>query len=330
MKKILVSGYIGFNNFGDEAIFKSLFNHLQNDCEISVLSNNRNYPCKIYSRFDIFRAVRENDILISGGGSLLQNKTSNLSLIYYLAIIFFAKLFFKKVIIFAQGIEPIKGKFFQIITKQILKICDFISVRDEKSQKLLADWGIKSILLSDPIYSLLNEVKIKEDKKDLIIQLRDIKNLNKKFLGDLAQIIKDNYTGKITVLALQKDIDKDICQKFIIELKKKNIVANYFENDDIDETIKLINSSKYLISMRLHGLIVANALQTNSFALSYDEKIKTLVQEFNLSNIDVYNYDFEDFNNKIKEFFKDYQDNKTSRHQYRNFVWDEIDSLIKD
>ena len=118
MKKVLVSGYIGFNNFGDEAIFYALSNHLkENNYEVSVLCANRKlvekkYQVKTFAHkcpIHILTAILNCDILISGGGSLLQNKTSNFSLFYYLFIILLAKLFFKKVIIFSQGIEPIKG-----------------------------------------------------------------------------------------------------------------------------------------------------------------------------------------------------------------------------
>ena len=96
MKNILVSGYIGFNNFGDEAIFYALSSHLKKlGHNISVLCNNpeqtkNNYQVKTYhykKPLEIIKAVLKCNILISGGGSLLQNKTSNFSLFYYLFII---------------------------------------------------------------------------------------------------------------------------------------------------------------------------------------------------------------------------------------------------
>ena len=154
MKKVLVSGYIGFNNFGDEAIFLALSSHLKlKGHKVSVLCSNKNEVKKTYDvitynfkkPFEILKAIFSNEILISGGGSLLQNKTSNFSLVYYLFIIFLAKLLNKKVIIFAQGIEPVKGKFFEFLTKTILKMTNFITVRDKKSQDLLNSWNICSI-----------------------------------------------------------------------------------------------------------------------------------------------------------------------------------------
>ena len=51
-------------------------------------------------------ALSKCDILVSGGGSLLQDATSVKSLFYYLWVIFMAQFYKKQVLIFAQGIGP--------------------------------------------------------------------------------------------------------------------------------------------------------------------------------------------------------------------------------
>ena len=333
MKKVLVSGYIGFNNFGDEAIFYALSTHLKElGIEVSVLCNNKQEVKQRYGvetfhfkkLFEILSAILKCDVLISGGGSLLQNKTSNFSLFYYLFIILLAKLCFKKVIIFAQGIEPIIGKIPELITKTILKLVDFISVRDEKSKKLLSSWKLDSILVSDPAYSLVQNTKISDKKEGLIVQLRDFAGIKKEFISDLAFFISKYYQNKINVFSFQNEIDEKICLDFVNELKKNNIEANYISNKTINETIDIINNSKFVISTRLHGLIISSALQTKTFALSYDEKIKTLVDELNLENIDIYNYSKDELNKKLSEYFKD--ENKI--YSYRHFDWDIIDKEL--
>lgn len=333
MKKALVSGYIGFNNFGDEAIFYALSNHLKDlNFDVSVLCNNKNEVAKKYGvlayhykkPFEILAAILKNDVLISGGGSLLQNKTSNFSLIYYLFIIFLAKLFNKKVMIFAQGIEPINGKFFELLMKLILKTVDFISVRDEKSKKYLASLNLDSILVSDPAYSLAQDMEIEKNKTGLIVQLREFKGVDGKLISNLAKGIKEFYQGEIKVLSFQDEIDKKICLDFVEELKKYNLNAELILAKPIDETIDLINKTKYMISTRLHGLIISNALQTKPFALSYDEKIKTISDELNLENIDINNYSKEELFKKLNEFFN----NSNKINQFRRFNWVEIDSFL--
>jgi len=327
MRKVLVSGYIGFDNFGDELIFKILKEHLLSlGCEVCALSKNSEYDIKTYNYknlIQIIKAIIDCDILISGGGSLLQNKTSNFSLIYYLSVIFLAKLFFKKVIIFAQGIEPIKGRFFELLTKNILKMCDFISLRDEKSQKLLNSWGINSSLVSDPAFSITDKIKPYDDKKGIILQLRKVKKISKNFIKDLASTII-LYCKNINVLALQEDYDREICLEFINEFKKLGGSANYNYNKDIDKTIDIINKSEFVISTRLHGLIVSRVLKSKTFALSYDEKIKTLTDELNIANIDLYNYNIDELDKKLKNFFN----SEMQCGNHRVFSWDEIDKAL--
>lgn len=332
MKKVLVSGYIGFNNFGDEGIFYALFKHLTSlGVEISALCKNpieleQKYNIKGYyykNIFQILKAIMNCNILYSGGGSLLQNKTSNFSLYYYLFIIFAAKLFFKKVIIFSQGIEPIRGKFSETITKLILKTVDFVTVRDLNSLNYLKKLNIKAYLTSDPIYSLVENYKISDNKKGLIVQLRDTKNFNYNILDDLADILA-SYKDKIEVFSFQDEIDKDICLKFVKKLKTKNINAEFISSKDINTTIEIINNAKYVISTRLHGLIISHALKNNTFGLIYDEKIKTLTDELNIPNINLKKYSKEELNSKLKDFFGTKQNCKN----YRKYDWSLTDKEL--
>ena len=104
-KNVLVSGYVGFSNFGDDVIFAMLTRHLKSKgFNVSALSANPQKTKKQYkinaqnykNIFDIISEISKCDYLISGGGSLLQNATSNLSLLYYISIILLAKIMFKK------------------------------------------------------------------------------------------------------------------------------------------------------------------------------------------------------------------------------------------
>ena len=118
MYNILISGYYGFDNIGDESILRTLVSSLREHipgCSLTVLSHNpastrEKYGVEAVERMSpmaILRAVKQCDMLISGGGSLLQDVTSSKSLHYYLSIIRCAEFFHKKVFIYSQGIGPI-------------------------------------------------------------------------------------------------------------------------------------------------------------------------------------------------------------------------------
>ena len=116
MNKIVISGYYGFNNLGDESILTAIIANLRSkidNIEITVLSKDPNFTAKKHkvrsvNRMNVFKVINEIkkcDLLISGGGSLLQDVTS-FRIIYYLAVIFFGIVFNKKVMIIAKAWVP--------------------------------------------------------------------------------------------------------------------------------------------------------------------------------------------------------------------------------
>ena len=222
-KKVILSGYFGFKNFGDEAILSVLLENLKSvTSDITVITSNPEYTkslhkeidcVKTFDMFNIAAKIIRSDILISGGGSLLQDVTSVKSLFYYLIIIFMGIFFGKKVIIFAQGIGPINSKFGQFLTKILLKHCSFVTVRDFGSAELLAKWNVKSQLVCDPIFSI--PVKKCEKSRKIGVQLRAFAGLGEEFLNKLASDVAKNFSGyDIEIYSLQDDIDLNICTKF--------------------------------------------------------------------------------------------------------------------
>ena len=169
MTKYIVSGYIGFDNFGDEAIAKVLVDRLKHEGaeKITLISSNPEKTAKLYGveacpMLKFFDSIKNSDVLVSGGGSLLQDVTSFKSLLYYLGVIYTAIILGKKVEIYSQGIGPINSGLGRMLTRFALKQAHKISVRDKKSQELLKSWKIDAELVKDPIFSLelpVNSVK---------------------------------------------------------------------------------------------------------------------------------------------------------------------------
>ena len=77
MTKYVVSGYIGFDNFGDEVISSILTSHLKEKGEVTVISSNLEKTARLYGvqtagMLDFIKPILKSDVLVSGGGSLLQ------------------------------------------------------------------------------------------------------------------------------------------------------------------------------------------------------------------------------------------------------------------
>ena len=305
MTKYIVSGYIGFDNFGDEAIAHVLTEHLKQEGaeKITLISANPERTKALHKvsscgMLKFFGSLAEADVLISGGGSLLQDVTSLKSLIYYIGVIYTALLLGKKVEIFAQGIGPIHSKIGQLLTKVALKFAYKISVRDKKSQALLESWGISSELVKDPVFSLdltpytsiaggVFQEQMGENNQGTVgIQLRDFPTLTDEFLQRLANNVKENYADKkIQIISLQDSIDLHVCEKFAGMLKPLQVEV--LSGLSIDEVIETVSKLECLIAMRFHANVIAIKFGIKTIPINYDIKVKKLAEEYNLPLIEL-------------------------------------------
>lgn len=299
MTKYVVSGYIGFDNFGDEAIAHVLVDKLKAKGaeKITLISSNPKKTTSLYGvnsvpMLKFLEAIKETDVLMSGGGSLLQDVTSFKSLLYYLGVIYCALFFGKKVEIFRQGIGPINSKIGQILTKFALKHASSISVRDKKSQELLKGWGIEAELLNDPIFDL--DLPKKNKKGVVGVQLRNYPTLNEVFLNTLAdEIVKRFSDKKIQLLSFQDSIDLAVCEKFARILSKKGLNnVEVLEGLSVNDVFERISDLEFLIGMRFHANVVAIKSGVKALAINYDIKVKKLAEEYNLPLVELKQKDF--------------------------------------
>ena len=290
MTKYIVSGYIGFDNFGDEAIAKVLTGRLKKSGaeKITLISSNPEKTAQIHQvnsckMLDFWKSLCEADVLISGGGSLLQDVTSVKSLIYYLGVIYSALILGKKVEIFAQGIGPINSKIGQILTRFALSRADKISVRDKKSQELLKEWRIEAELVKDPILEL--ELPHKNQIGVVGIQLRNYPTLTDKFLNRLAEEIVKNFADKkIQIISLQDSVDLEVCEKFarILKINGRENNVEIVNNLTINDVFECIANLEYLVAMRFHANVVGIKAGVKTLAINYDIKVKKLAEEYNI------------------------------------------------
>ncbi|MBR6098762.1 polysaccharide pyruvyl transferase CsaB [bacterium] len=289
MKKVLISGYYGYDNFGDEAILSVLVDFMKRrNLDTTVLSHNplktsRSYGVKAVKNFNllqVFVAVLNCNVLLSGGGSLLQDVTSVKSLWYYCFIIWLALKLKKDVIIFAQGIGPLLEERSRKMVFGLLSKCKMVTVRDLKSQEYLAKNGVKSYVVSDPVFSV--DLPLNEPEGTVGVQLRSFKTVDELFLFCLAQQVVENFSDrKIELYVFQESLDYPVCKRFETMLKslapdiKTEIIHNVSQNDIIIKISKL----EYMIAMRFHAVLVAIKTGVKTLAINYDAKVEKLAYD---------------------------------------------------
>jgi len=313
--KIMISGYYGFNNTGDEAILKSMvgaFKEKIPQIKITVLSQSplqtsQSYQVKAINRLhliDIMRCLRDTNLFISGGGGLLQDSTGKgWSILYYLGLILAAKKVKVPVMIYAQGIGPVNKQINKKLIKWILNKVDLITVRDKPSKELLENLGVvkPSIYVnSDPVF-LLKKKNINNfiDRHPFIQQLTNSNNRpligvsvreykgngldSKRIFAQAADYLIENYQAKIIFLPFKFDEDVYSSEEILSLMKNKAEVLKI--KLEPEELLSVLSRLSLLIGVRLHSIIFSSIANIPFVAFNYDPKVKYFVEDLGLSEL---------------------------------------------
>lgn len=337
-KNILISGYYGFDNFGDEAILGVLTKKLKSlNTGIRVISKSPKKTAALYDVAStlyfclcqiIFR-IKQYDILISGGGSLLQDVTSLKSLLYYLWVINAALFFKKKVIIFAQGLGPIKNKFGAFLTKKTLQKCTLVTVRDRKSKLILNKWSIEADLVCDPLFDLSLATSSPSNKVG--VQLRSFKTLKENLLIKLAEQVNKEFSDKeIEIYSFQDSLDLKVCKHFeaILKLINPKIKTTLIFNQTSQEILEKISKLEYMIAMRFHANLIALKYGIKTLAISYDIKVEKLAEEAQIPCVSM--FASEDYDNMFAQLKNLDTQQLIEYSNSKHFDWTKFEEVIND
>ncbi len=297
-RRAVLCGYYGKGNGGDEALLASLLQMLPKSVTPLVLSGNPSQThqrygvqtCDRTSAFQVLQSLRQSDIFIWGGGSLIQDITSAASPVYYGGLMGLAQKMGLKTIAWAQGIGPLKRPLTRWIARQSFANCTAVSVRDQGSAAILANWQIPFIIAPDPVWALdsapVNGLWDLPAPR-VAINLRSHPTLTPERLANLTRAIVHFQKATQTCILLvpfQASQDLSIAKSIQSQLTGPNQI---FHLEDPRELKGLFRGVEMAIGMRYHSLIMAAAEECRCFALSYDPKVSHLMAELNLPGWDL-------------------------------------------
>lgn len=311
---VVVSGYYGFGNLGDESLLDVISASVAEeltDVKIAALTKNPKKDSvrtglKCVSRFNIPSVVCEiarSKALVSGGGSLLQDKTSKRSLRYYALIMRLAAMLYKKVYVYANGIGPICTESNKKLTGRVVSMADVISVRDSDSKKELVSLGVdesRVIVSADPVFLMSPSAKsvrsaekitskLAEDKKFFVVSVRplDVATPQAPLTDDDCVIISEiakatadiakKYSMTPILLPMQTSRDTSVSEKLQSELLAYGIHAPMYAPENAGELYCVLEKASLVIGMRLHAVIFASSAKTPVIGLSYDPKVRSFM-----------------------------------------------------
>ncbi|MCD7776177.1 MAG: polysaccharide pyruvyl transferase CsaB [Firmicutes bacterium] len=302
-REIIVSGYFGFRNSGDDALLSCLINDLRSHIDspsITVLSASPKQTTKEYGvrslgrlRYGkINRAMRHGGMLISGGGTLIQDVTSSRSLYYYLCVIKAAKKHGLPVMMYANGIGPIRHKYNVPQVKKTIDKVDLITLRDPDSRKTLESLGITSPYVkvtSDPVIGMqvgegsrgeeiLSSVGVPRGARVLGGSLRKTRDRDPNFEDKIASVcdkIHEEFGLYTVFIPMQTKRDVKITESVCRKMKSPAAVVP--DNLGFDDVLSVVSRCTMCIGMRLHLLIYSILCCVPAVGLSYDPKIDSFM-----------------------------------------------------
>lgn len=310
MKRILLIGLIG-HNLGDEAIGVAVNHYLKSSglqVSVTTLVENRltKYGIDEYlinrstvsGVLNIINIIFRSDIVVVGGGSLVQDKLG-LSLLrgvlaFLMQIVLISRVLGKPVVSVPIGVDTLAtklGKFYAYVT---LSFISKLFVRDELSlintkiykrnstAKLGAD---PAFLINDAGYSNISNLCC---DKYIVISLVKENLDDDNFVQPIIALIESYKKHGIILLAMD-DRDEDelsIYSKIVDELGEDRIRIVNSKEYNVFEVTSLIRNADYLVAMRLHSVILGVGY-VKSIVLSRTTKTDAVAKQFGLKKIDI-------------------------------------------
>lgn len=340
--EVIISGYYGFKNLGDDALLCSLISSLRSvkpDIRLTVLSSKPKgmrslYRARTVNRYNIFAVIREMrsaKLLINGGGNLIQDGTSRKSLLYYSFIMRLAKLMRLKLVLYANGIGPLYDKNSKKIAAKVIASADLITLRDADSLSLIRELGCndaadRARISADPAFKpgcidrkwielLLSREGIKPDKRYFMVSVRsgntlDEQNHDERVVHKLSaavQAICKKYSMTPLFVPFQSEVDDSITERIKCVCGTGHILYGL----STDELCGILERCELAISMRLHLLIFAASCAVPMIGISYDKKVDSFMHHIGSDALaDVRYFKSEDILRMADDIFEHANDKK--------------------
>lgn len=324
-------GYFGYNNLGDEAILQSIVSQLRAyPRPLSLIlfarkgaSYHPSFQGTVLSRksfTSLIAGISMSDIVIFAGGTLFQDRTSFRSLLYYVGMIVLARIFRKKIILYAQGVEPFRFFLSKLLVKNAFLFCHTITVRDKESYSYLTELmeGKKQIKYTADSALMIAPWQTNNLYQNYIgINLMNIKHIP---LGDIATQLERfsvNYHRKFLYLPFNKE-DGLIGRELKRRLPESMMVI-YEPSGHVSTTLGILQQVDIMIGCRLHSLILSAAVGVPFLGIHYHDKVESFARDVKQKYIPFRDLQTETFYSNLVTVFE-------NRTAFRN----QLIALVRD
>lgn len=350
-------------NVGERLILRSILEKLSTipGIHITVLSNTPKLTEKIHRvkvsdsslrhYYQVISAIRSSNLVLWGGGNMLQEQFSYLHIPYAAKDVLYAKMLGKKIFIYGVEVGPIVSRMGKFLAGMVLRNADIITVRNIQSFQIAKALGAKDhkiLLTEDPVFSIstdglpnreetmtrfhLNgqkplvgicpriifdrqwgylpfQIRTKYDLLSSAFHLRYMRV--KDFLIQTCSLLIDEANAGVVFLPMDMS-DEAFCDE-VIDASGRAGVKISLSSLKLKEVMALFGLMDLVISMRLHGLILASRLAIPAISISGVTKNVNFLSKLGCEEN---NIDIEDLSiKKFREVFNHLWPNRTMEKQ---------------
>jgi polysaccharide pyruvyl transferase CsaB len=298
----LLVGYYGEHNLGDDALLQVLLEQLPAGAQPIITARDQQQVSERFGMACVDRrslgrvvtALGSASALVFGGGSLLQDSTSFLSLLYYATLILVARSQGKPVLLWAQGLGPLRRRRSGLLVRALLATSTACSWRDPDSAALARRLGWRATgqqrasaagdaagVGSDPVWTLPRQLWHGEGGP-LLLCFRPTTQLQGESWRPWLAAIEQLAPGR-EVVWVPFHAGQDL--GLLDQLTREGLVPDALRRRSRElhpqtpaEAMDLFAGSGLVLAMRLHGLILAAVSGAPVAALSYDPKVTAAAQ----------------------------------------------------
>jgi len=274
--RALLSGYYGYGNLGDEALLAGLVDGLKaRGIEVVVLSGDpaatraQHGVAAVHRYRGLLPALGRCDALVSGGGGLLQDGSSRRSLSYYLTVIRLARALGKRVVIYGQSVGPLSEEGRRRVGHALAGLP--LAVRDAPSVSLLRSLGLAAERVADPALLLPAatppEPAYPGTGRPVVLVPRAGHDDLNEALAAAGGLLRQAGL-EVSTLALHEREDAAAAARIVAAAGATRLAAATPE-----QALQHLAAARYVLSARLHGLVLAARAGVGFAGLVYDPKV---------------------------------------------------------
>lgn len=287
---VTLLGYYGYQNAGDEWL-----------CEQSKRVIIKAWPSahiEVVSRKSItsvFLSIVRSDVLVLGGGSLFQDKSSRLSLLFYAACCALAIGLGHRVIVLANGIGPVSTEMGKWVMHRLSPRFSLVVARDSESFQLFKRFGVSEGALvqstdlaffekshiDEPVNPLYFS-NYDESKTTIGINLRPTA-FQSRLKAALSKLPFSNRVG----IPAHYEQDPDVIHSIYPNLRLHPLPLS------IDDAKRETAPCQVLIAMRFHAILWAVWHHIPCIAIADDDKTMNFARELGVPIIDLRSLSYE-------------------------------------